>query len=155
MTVLIIDDDPNYTYLVEQALNGIADTILKAQSWKDAAPLIEQKPEVAWIDLCIPPDGVHDSIEHIRVLREKRVEMIIVISSGYVEPYVAKELNDLHVDAIMSKGGRFEPGQVAALVVLGMMRSADRGLRPDKEWLSHALQIMKRRFPTILIPSSQ
>jgi len=152
MTVLIIDDDPGYTMLIELALREFADVILKAMTWDEADPLLSQNPDVAWVDLVVPPDGVQQSLQRIRQLREQNVQIVIVISSGYIEQSVAAQLDEIGVDAIMAKGQRFEPGQVAALVVLGMIKAEGRGVTRNREYLTKATDLMQKRFPKIMIP---
>lgn len=144
MNVLILDDDVPYAELVAIALRGIAESVSWENSWASALDSIERKmPNVLWADLNIPPEGPGGSIERVRELHRKYPDLVIVVASGYLLDGVKDRLEEAGAVLAMEKAGRFEPTDVASLVLFGVYLAAQRaGEGPNSDFLKRTTDLL-------------
>lgn len=144
MKVLILDDDAPYAELVAIALRGIAETVSWENSWDAAmASLERQLPNVLWADLNIPPEGPGGSIERVREVHRRYPDLVIVVASGYLLEGVKQRLEEAGAILAMEKAVRFDPTDVASLVLFGVYLAAQKtGEGPNSEFLKSSTALL-------------
>lgn len=155
MRVLIIEDDPHYADLVARALDGLAKPAVIVSDWEQAEEYLDKKDpegstEVAWIDLRMPTSTEEESVERITALRARHQDLVIIVASGFLSDDIKSKLSG--VDGFLAKD-RFNPKQVASLIVLGILRSNKRLHRAGGELLNCALVWLHERYPGTTIPT--
>lgn len=153
ITVVILEDDENFATLVQRALEGLADSFTKIDSWTKLDRT--NRSEIMWIDLRMPDSDVKMSLDRIKELRSIDAEMIIIVGSGFISPEISARLHQLDTDGLYFKGGQFDPYQVASIVLLAIMRAKKRNPEAHAALLDRALKWMGKRFPeAALVPTS-
>lgn len=152
MRFLIIEDDETFALLVAKALDGLALPAITATNWEDAERFLEEAvADVVWVDLRMPGVSTElQTIDRIRWLRTRFEDIVIIVGSGYISPEIRDQLKLLGVDEFLYKGSKFEPKQIASLIVRGIMAASGRGAKVDEKLLPMALEWMHERFPNTL-----
>lgn len=158
MIILILEDDMNYATLVAKALEGLAEPAVIAQSWEEAEAYLAthaESPDVAWIDLRMPPNvTVEISETRIMALRASHPNLVVIVASGYLEPMLRYRLMEAGVDGCLYKGNKFEPAQIASLIVVGLMKASRSGKNVRQQVLDRALEWLHARFPETTLGTS-
>ncbi|MDZ4718518.1 MAG: response regulator [Roseiflexaceae bacterium] len=102
-TILIVDDEPNQRFILEQALQMLADTwkIIVVTSAIEALAQIEQQlPDLIITDYHMP--GM-TGIELIEQVRKRQIRMPIILMTAYNTPEVQIAARRLGVDHALTK----------------------------------------------------
>jgi len=151
--LLIIEDDQNLSEMIGKALDGLVDSCSQVDNWDEAFAHIEKEgDDAAWIDLRMPKASVEESVQNIAKLRAGNQRIIIIVGSGFITPYVRAQLSQAGVDGCFYKSAAFKAEQVAALIVLGMMRAKMRTPTFNDKFLQRGLALMAQRYPNVAIP---
>jgi signal transduction histidine kinase/ActR/RegA family two-component response regulator len=100
---LLVDDEEALRAVVKRMLERVGFTVITAANGRDAVALFRQQAgKIAGVllDLTMPH---MDGIETLRVLRQLRPEVRVILSSGYNETDVATRLAGMDVDAFLQK----------------------------------------------------
>lgn len=144
MNVLILDDDERYMELVCRPLRPISETVTCVTTWAQAlAQLEQQMPNVFWVDLNVNPEGPSESIAHIAAVSRRFPDLVIVVVSGYLLPGSKALLDKAGATLAMEKGSRFDPVEVASVVLLAVYIAAKKsGKGPNSEFLTNSTKLL-------------
>jgi PAS domain S-box-containing protein len=121
LSVLIVDDDPAAVELIAERVDGLASTILKAYSGREAVDIARRElPDVIVLDLMMPDVSGFDVVALLHDMPETAHIPTLVVTARHVNAEDRARLNGF-VTAIMEKGD-FRPGQLT-----GEIRRAMRG----------------------------
>ena len=88
MTVLIIDDDPDFTgFLRNCLLNRKLEVVVAPGGAEGIELLRNMQPDLIFLDLNMPKV---DGIEVLKFLKSEKHTSKVIITSGYVEEYQQK-----------------------------------------------------------------
>jgi PAS domain S-box-containing protein len=121
LSVLIVDDDPAAVELIAERVDGLASTILKAYSGREAVDIARRElPDVIVLDLMMPDVSGFDVVALLHEMPETAHIPTLIVTARHVNAEDRARLNGF-VTAIMEKGD-FRPGQLT-----GEIRRAMRG----------------------------
>lgn len=116
-TVLIVDDDPNILELLQESLEDLSFTVIKALNGEEALAIVHsQKIDCLITDIAMPK---MDGPELVRKLHSEGYSMPLFFITGY-QDYPRENLNLFKPRAIIFKPFDFE--ELALLVKNHMMR---------------------------------
>jgi PAS domain S-box-containing protein len=121
LSVLIVDDDPAAVELIAERVDGLASTILKAYSGREAVDIARRElPDIIVLDLMMPDVSGFDVVALLHDMPETAHIPTLIVTARHVNAEDRARLNGF-VTAIMEKGD-FRPGQLT-----GEIRRAMRG----------------------------
>lgn len=155
MTLLVVEDDPNFGELIARALEGLVERVNLVSNWHLAfSHLREEQDDVAWVDLRMPSSDEAQSINSIELMRKHHSNVVIIVGSGYITPEIRAKLERAGVDGVFYKDGSFRAEQVAALIVLGLMKASKRSPHFNDKLLTRGLEWLRDRFPTTKVEAA-
>ena len=102
-TILVVDDNQHLRRAVAEMLCDLGYEVITASDGKEALDLIERGDKE--IDLCIldiiMPRMEGDEL--LRVLHDKKIELKVIVASGYLDKAQEKTIRELGVDGQLSK----------------------------------------------------
>jgi PAS domain S-box-containing protein len=111
LSVLIVDDDPAAVELIAERVDGMASTILKAYSGREAVEIARRElPDVIVLDLMMPDVSGFDVVALLHDMPETAHIPTLIVTARHVNAEDRARLNGF-VTAIMEKGD-FRPGQL-------------------------------------------
>lgn len=149
MKLIVIEDDELFAELIKRALVGLTDSVIMVKSWAEAQPHLAEQ-QMAWVDLRLSPEvRERESLEHIRNLRQQHSDIVIIVGSGFITPKLREDLHEAGVDAVFHKDTNFSAEQVAAIIIVALMRAEMRGSVEVNLLLQRAQKWMHERHPAI------
>jgi len=117
MSVLIIDDEPDFLEMTKMALEMEGHKIITATSGKEAIDLIKKnKPDMVFLDIKMPD---MDGIETLRRIREfdNKTPVIMVTAYGTIKNW--QESIELKIHGYVPKGS---PGDDTSKLMLKILK---------------------------------
>ena len=129
--VLVADDEPSITRLVNVSLSQEGFRVVTAHSGESALAIDEElRPDIVILGLSMPD---LDGIEVMRLMRDRRRIPVILLSTRGSTADKARGL-DLGADDYLAKP--FQPDELAARVRAILRRTMDRSRRHGASWAS-------------------
>lgn len=101
--VLLVDDDAMIRETVGVILEDMGYTVLLAEGGREGLAVYQERAEeisLVLLDMTMPD---MDGAQCLQALREINPKVNIVVSSGYQESYVVKDLGDCVADGFVQK----------------------------------------------------
>ncbi len=84
-TVLVVDDEENVRRLFRDELSDAGYRVLTAGDWEEARPLLAAEPPPDLVTLDIRLGGGPDGIEVLRLIKERRADLPVILVTAYGE----------------------------------------------------------------------
>lgn len=115
LKILVVDDEPDLCWVLEQALKADGHEITRAETGEIAREIIEDASfDLAFIDIRLPDE---DGFSIAEFLKKNNPDVKIVIISGYYYPE-DESLQDKDVDGFISKP--FDLDQIKLVQKVGL-----------------------------------
>lgn len=112
--VLVVDDEVLLRLVATQALQDAGCATFEAGEAEEALLVLEQHPEISVLFTDINMPGERDGLALVQVVREKRPDLRVIITSGREQPR----------PAALPADGRFIPKPYSLELVVDLVKSS-------------------------------
>jgi len=109
--ILIVDDEPEMLNLLEMLLKDLGYTVIAANNGREAVEVEDANIHLVILDMMMPE---MDGMTALRLLRQKRPDVKVLISSGYTSPDKVPMLERIGIEGFVQKP--FEIRKIATTV---------------------------------------